>query len=318
MKENKQPLLSICIPTRNRWYSLQYTLKSIMEQDDFKSWAVEIVISDNASTDETEIEVWKLCKKYKNIRYFRNKENIWSNPNINRVLSLWEWEYLWLLWSDDLILEWWLTETLIFVKKYNPDLLLHKNNGIPRFKLINNKDNSDFLLFHSQKEYFEYLWKQYLYDRHSFIYLENLKTFMSLICINSQYYKRMISNIFSDEYRRKAYNKFYFSQNLISHFDELLNSIVCLNIPFISSVDSEVVGNQKKTWYVTSLWIVRDAVKMDIYVYRKYNLSKTYIALAFKSFLFWFWQFVLGKLKIIFNWRYSKKIFSFVWNIIFK
>jgi glycosyltransferase involved in cell wall biosynthesis len=37
MKEKKQPILSICIPTWNRWYALQHTLKSIIDQDDFKS-----------------------------------------------------------------------------------------------------------------------------------------------------------------------------------------------------------------------------------------------------------------------------------------
>jgi glycosyltransferase involved in cell wall biosynthesis len=108
MKENKQPILSICIPTWNRRYALQHTLKSIIDQDEFKSWNVEIVISDNASTDETEVEVWKLRKKYKNIRYFRNKENIWGNPNINKALSLREGVYLWLLGSDSLITNWWI------------------------------------------------------------------------------------------------------------------------------------------------------------------------------------------------------------------
>ena len=39
-----------------------------MDQDEFKSWDVEIVISDNASTDETEVEIEKLCNKYRNIK----------------------------------------------------------------------------------------------------------------------------------------------------------------------------------------------------------------------------------------------------------
>lgn len=55
-----QPLLSICIPTYNRSQYLKETIDSIIGQEEFKSENVEIVISDNCSTDDTEI----VCKKY--------------------------------------------------------------------------------------------------------------------------------------------------------------------------------------------------------------------------------------------------------------
>lgn len=71
-----KPLLSICIPTYNRYKYLKHSLNSIICQKEFQEKKVEIVISDNASTDDTQ----KLCKEYsshfENIHYYRNPENV--------------------------------------------------------------------------------------------------------------------------------------------------------------------------------------------------------------------------------------------------
>ena len=47
-----QPLLSICIPTYNRSEQLRRALESLVGQEGFSE--VEVVISDNCSTDGTE------------------------------------------------------------------------------------------------------------------------------------------------------------------------------------------------------------------------------------------------------------------------
>ena len=70
------PILSICIPTYNRAEYLKKTLESIVVQKKFSSNEVEIVISDNASSDDTGDVAKLYCKKYSNIRYYRNKENV--------------------------------------------------------------------------------------------------------------------------------------------------------------------------------------------------------------------------------------------------
>lgn len=81
-----KPLLSICIPTYNRAEYLARSIESIICQDEFKTKQVEIVISDNASTDNTEAVARKYTKKCDNIFYYRNVENI-SNDNFPFVLS---------------------------------------------------------------------------------------------------------------------------------------------------------------------------------------------------------------------------------------
>lgn len=71
-----KPLLSICIPTYNRCEYLKNSINSIVEQPEFKSGDVEVVISDNASTDGTEVLCRKYENQYKNFKYFCNSENV--------------------------------------------------------------------------------------------------------------------------------------------------------------------------------------------------------------------------------------------------
>lgn len=73
--ENKQPLLSICIPTYNRASILENTLKTYVNDTDFDE-TVEIVISDNCSTDETHEVGIRYSQLYKNVKYYRNEVNV--------------------------------------------------------------------------------------------------------------------------------------------------------------------------------------------------------------------------------------------------
>ncbi|NNM67404.1 MAG: glycosyltransferase family 2 protein [Spirochaetales bacterium] len=88
-------LLSLCIPTYNRSESLKYTLESLVQDPAFNgNEALEVVISDNASTDDTA----QVAKKYAEafpgrIRYHRNPENI-HDRNFFVALSLGTGEFL--------------------------------------------------------------------------------------------------------------------------------------------------------------------------------------------------------------------------------
>lgn len=73
---DSQPLVSICIPTYNRSEYLRLSLERYIREPEFLSGCVEIVISDNTSTDDTGVMVQGYINKYANIRYFRNSENI--------------------------------------------------------------------------------------------------------------------------------------------------------------------------------------------------------------------------------------------------
>lgn len=90
--------LSICIPTYNRAVFIGETLDSVISQ---ATEEVEIVVSDNASTDSTEEVVMERKKIFANIRYYRWPKNAGADMNYLRVIELAEGEYCWLLGSDD-------------------------------------------------------------------------------------------------------------------------------------------------------------------------------------------------------------------------
>lgn len=84
----QQPILSICIPTYNRANLLQKTLDSIVAQPRFQNTNdVEIIVSDNCSTDNTAAIMNTYTQMYgSKIRYFCNKENIYDK-NLEKSLS---------------------------------------------------------------------------------------------------------------------------------------------------------------------------------------------------------------------------------------
>ena len=87
MMKQQLPLVSICIPTYNRSNYLKKTLAAIISQKPFRENKVELVVSDNASTDGTKDFMENLLKKYPQIRYHRNPQNI-RDENFPLVLSM--------------------------------------------------------------------------------------------------------------------------------------------------------------------------------------------------------------------------------------
>lgn len=97
--DNGNPILTICIPTYNRGYILKEVLSKYCNDKEFDE-DVEIVISDNHSTDDTMQVCQEFCRRYRNIRYYRNENNI-RDANFYKVLNYGRGEYLKLIndWS---------------------------------------------------------------------------------------------------------------------------------------------------------------------------------------------------------------------------
>src|SRR3989344_6341167 len=120
--ENK-PLLSICIPTYNRAQYLKECLNIITSQfnDEDVYRSVEIVISDNASPDDTRELVAEYQKKFNNIRYFRNDENLLFDRNVDRAITEAKGEFCWTLSDDDHMRDGSLKFLLLILRK-NPNV----------------------------------------------------------------------------------------------------------------------------------------------------------------------------------------------------
>lgn len=99
--------LSFCIPTYNRANYIRQTLTSISDQIIEGGWTdnIEICVSDNASTDNTDDVIHNFIEEYPSVRlvYSKNNENIGADRNYLRVVELATGDYCWLMGSDDTI-----------------------------------------------------------------------------------------------------------------------------------------------------------------------------------------------------------------------
>lgn len=296
MKWNNPPSLSICIPTYNRWYIIEKTINSVCSQPEFNSWEIELIVSDNASTDNTEQIVKDFQKKYENIKYFKNSSNIWAMKNILKSYSLWAWKYLWCLWSDDFLDQWCLWYTLKVIKLYAPDIIIHRNNTIwTSFKKIKNNffiDSDNLYKFPSQKDYFDFLWNQFILDKNSFDVLESQITWISWYIIQSKYYKKSSNNIIQEEWL-DFFNKFNFIQTLLWHSIDVEKLIVLFDNPYLWQDINPDKGYQKKmrkSWDSLWKWVNRvkiyyhDALYLSKYLKKKYQFNEN-TTKFFKSFV---------------------------------
>lgn len=80
-------LLSICIPTYNECRYLENVVKSIVIQKEFIDKKVEIIVTDNASTDKTDCMIKKYTDNFDNIKYIKNEKNIGSTDNTTLAVS---------------------------------------------------------------------------------------------------------------------------------------------------------------------------------------------------------------------------------------
>jgi abequosyltransferase len=94
--------LSICIPTYNRAALIGKTLESIIAQ---ATEEVEIVVSDNASTDDTAEVIEVFRARFPRLIYIREDVNRGADANYMNVVAHATGEYCWLFGSDDVMRE---------------------------------------------------------------------------------------------------------------------------------------------------------------------------------------------------------------------
>lgn len=95
-----RPKLSICIATYNRGTFIGQTLDSIVGQ---LSAAVELVILDGASPDDTERVVSAYVSSDRPLRYIREKINSGVDADYDKAVGHAQGEYCWLMTDDDLL-----------------------------------------------------------------------------------------------------------------------------------------------------------------------------------------------------------------------
>jgi len=95
----KQPLVSVCIPTYNSSETIVEMLISIMRQTYLN---IEIIISDNASTDNTIKKIEEVPRiGFSNIKVYKNKKNIGPAANNNKLIKKAKGKYVCIFHADD-------------------------------------------------------------------------------------------------------------------------------------------------------------------------------------------------------------------------
>lgn len=126
-----RPVLSICIPTYNRALFLHECLESIVSQltTPEMQGSVEIVLTDNASTDNTESVVKEFQKKYPNIAYYKNEKNLGFDRSFSRLIDKSTGEYCLTLGDDDALFEGSIEYILKKLKKSDTPFYMLNNWG---------------------------------------------------------------------------------------------------------------------------------------------------------------------------------------------
>lgn len=98
-----RPKISIGIPTYNGARRIAAALESILSQlDPALGEVIEVVISDNASLDETEAIVLSYIQRFPcKVSYYKNDVNIGYDRNVNSVFFRANGDFVWLLSDDD-------------------------------------------------------------------------------------------------------------------------------------------------------------------------------------------------------------------------
>lgn len=203
---NNKFLISIAIPTYNRADSLQRLLSYITLKIENMSDLVQICISNNCSTDNTEEVVFNFQKKYPNlIKYKKNEKNFGSDRNVFLVMGMADGNFVWLFGDDDMIVEDGINKVINFINKY-----CNNNTGLiilGHSVCINNNQN--------QKNK-EVIYLNTSENGKGEIYKMNIKnvmgtssdkSFLSILIINNRFVKKIMED--EVEIIKKAIGNYY-------------------------------------------------------------------------------------------------------------
>ena len=124
--------ISICIPQYNRIEYLKINLKKIDLQKDAN---LEVIISDDASTDNTATQIAELQKSYRYpLTYHKFEKNVGYDKNLRKSMELASGDYCFILGNDD---------TLADDFVINRLTLFLENNNFPDVGFCNSADYLD-------------------------------------------------------------------------------------------------------------------------------------------------------------------------------
>jgi abequosyltransferase len=146
-----QPLLTIAVPTYNRSATLDQLLQSLAPQLQDES-RIELLISDNASPDDTPqlIEEFEQCGHV--VQYVRNTINIGPDGNFAQCFELARGRFFLLLSDDDLLVPGALAKILHLLEAYDPDIVYLSSYPFSEDALAERKEDSLGRTYHVMED----------------------------------------------------------------------------------------------------------------------------------------------------------------------
>lgn len=145
-----QKLLTIAIPTYNRSEYLKRLLGSISNQIFDHSSDIEIIIFDNASTDNTRDVVNTFLKDVPSAKYILNESNLGMDGNFRKCFESASAKYFWMIGDDDFLDKNAISNILDVLKRHSSSTLVYVSSTI---KNDNTEDLLDYEIIKSSKEF---------------------------------------------------------------------------------------------------------------------------------------------------------------------
>ena len=126
-----QKVLSLCFPTYNRGWCVKEQLARIQKLPAETLSKIEIIISNNCSTDDTHEIVQKAISQGLECRYFLNETNLGMDGNFVACFKRASGKYIWLLGDDDYFLPDSVIRLVDFLSTSDTMGLIHIKQGKP-------------------------------------------------------------------------------------------------------------------------------------------------------------------------------------------
>ena len=185
-----KPLISIAIPTYNRATFLENLLSNIAPQAKELEGIVQICISNNGSSDNTQEVVVNFQKKYPGlISYHKNEKNLGVDVNLLKIMEMSEGDFVWLLGDDDMIIGNGIKKVINFIKNYR-----NKDTGLVilanSLYFIDNKTGKKIIYDHALEKNKT---KMYEISRNDVIgECFSSSVFLSVLLFNNNFLKKVL------------------------------------------------------------------------------------------------------------------------------
>ena len=126
MNQINKPLVSIGLPVFNGEKFLESSIDTLLSQS-YQN--IEVIVSDNASTDKTQLIVERYCSKDDRVKYHRHEKNLGASLNYNSTFEMSDGKYFKWAAHDDIIHKNYIEQCVIAMEGDDSLSLVHPLTG---------------------------------------------------------------------------------------------------------------------------------------------------------------------------------------------